>query len=63
MATGQLTVCVRCPACNQPIDLNATLRAELMRNVLGIDTAPIHAHIRQAHPEQAPTTEEPPRPE
>ncbi|MEV4863257.1 hypothetical protein [Streptomyces ossamyceticus] len=52
MAAGQLTVCVRCPACGEPIELGATLRAELKRNVIGIDTEPIHAHIRQAHPEQ-----------
>ncbi|MCL6733305.1 MULTISPECIES: hypothetical protein [Streptomyces] len=52
MATGNLTCFVRCPACNEPIELGATLRAELKRNVVGIDTEPIHAHIRQAHPQQ-----------
>lgn len=49
MATGQLTLHVRCPACDEPIELTATLRPELKRNVIGIDTEPVHAHIRDAH--------------
>jgi hypothetical protein len=53
MAVGSFTLSARCPACGQPIELNATLRPELKRNVLGIDTAPIHTHIREAHPGQA----------
>ena len=62
MAAGQLTVLVRCPACDELIDLNATLRAELKRNVVGIDTAPIHSHISQAHPEQQQETRDTPQP-
>lgn len=45
MATGETAVYARCPTCSEPIELNTTVRLDMKRVVLGIDTAPIHDHI------------------
>lgn len=42
---AELTLYVGCPVCGQPIELDAALRLEMKRTVVGIDTAPVHAHI------------------
>lgn len=51
MAAPDLAAYVNCPTCHEPINLGVTLRLDMQRMVLGIDTAPVHAHIRDAHPE------------
>ncbi|MFF5001715.1 hypothetical protein ACFY3G_02710 [Streptomyces phaeochromogenes] len=53
MATPELAAYVNCPTCHEPIDLGVTLRLAMKRMVLGIDTEPVHAHIRDAHPDAA----------
>lgn len=49
MASGETGVYTRCPACNEPIELNATVKLDMKRVVVGIDTAPIHEHIATHH--------------
>jgi len=45
MASGETTVSARCPACSEPIELNTTVKLDMKRVVVGIDTAPIRDHI------------------
>lgn len=49
MASGETAVYARCPMCSEPIELNTTVKLDLKRVVLGIDTAPIHDHIATHH--------------
>lgn len=45
MAASELTLYVDCPSCGRPIELDAKLRLEMKRMVVGIDTAPVQAHL------------------
>jgi len=45
MASGETAVYARCPACSEPIELNVTVKLDMKRVVVGIDTAPIRDHI------------------
>ncbi|MEV0470227.1 hypothetical protein [Streptomyces prunicolor] len=45
MAASELTLYVACPSYGQPIELDAKLRLEIKRMVVGIDTAPVHTHL------------------
>ncbi|WP_330349586.1 hypothetical protein [Streptomyces sp. NBC_00582] len=56
MATGELACHVRCPVCGEEITLDAVLRLGMKRMVLGIDLAPVHAHIAEQHPDQSDET-------
>lgn len=40
MASGETGVYTRCPACNEPIELNATVRLDMKRVVLGSASTP-----------------------
>lgn len=59
MAFGETGVFARCPVCSEPIALNTTVKLDMKRVVVGIDTAPIHAHLAEHHtpltPELPPT--------
>ncbi|MFC8361125.1 hypothetical protein ACFUIY_14780 [Streptomyces griseorubiginosus] len=50
MASGETVLYTRCPACNEPIELNATVKLDMKRVIVGIDTAPIHEHIATHDP-------------
>ncbi|EGX60105.1 hypothetical protein SZN_09291 [Streptomyces zinciresistens K42] len=49
MATGQLSCHTRCPDCGEEITLDAHLRLEMKRMVVGINMAPVHAHLSDRH--------------
>lgn len=51
MASGEWDCHVRCPACGEEIALEARLRTDMKRMVLGIDLDPVHAHVAERHPE------------
>lgn len=58
MASGETALYTRCPACSEPIELSATVKLDMKRVVVGIDTDPIRDHIATHH--TPPTTSRPP---
>lgn len=58
MASGETGVFARCPVCSEPIALDATVKLDMKRVVVGIDTALIHTHLAEHYTPL--TTELPP---
>jgi len=54
MASGETRLQALCPVCHTPIELDTTVKLDMKRVVVGIDTAPIHAHVRDQHPVPVP---------
>ena len=55
MATDRLTIPIRCPGCRDTIGLPTASRYEYGRQVVAIDSKPLHDHIREQHPEKQQT--------
>jgi hypothetical protein len=52
MDTDRLTIPITCPACHDTIALPTASRYEYGRQVVAIDSKPLHDHIRERHPEK-----------